>query len=267
MLWLIVLFIFLQPSIFSKKKALVNISDILVRALVFGVIMYFLKREGLEGFQVEAPMPSCGISDGILVTSSALSPQQHFARCTSLNAPIAEAGDPSLLKLISYKEGQNIQIRDSTGNIFIPEVINAYNWPGELGPYLPTQFGVDTILYPNCFIGFNSPYYEQDNAYSPGNPRRATYIRIVYNIKPGSQITLITTPTGGSGSTGGTGASGPASGPVISVTPTASNGAPGMSLGVSADVPTIQAFYMGLSQFLCSLSTAIGGTMCNARQY
>lgn len=69
MLWLVALFIVLQPGIFSKKNIPVKMEDILLRALIFGLIVYFL--QGLtEGFQTaegsqlsvstESPPPAQG---------------------------------------------------------------------------------------------------------------------------------------------------------------------------------------------------------------
>lgn len=59
MLWVVLLFILLQPSIFSKKKARVNAPDVIMRSIAFAVILYFLKLQGLEGFQ-SAPVPTTG---------------------------------------------------------------------------------------------------------------------------------------------------------------------------------------------------------------
>ena len=57
MLWLVALFIVLQPGIFSKKNIPVKMEDILLRALIFGLIVYFL--QGLtEGFQTAEVNPT-----------------------------------------------------------------------------------------------------------------------------------------------------------------------------------------------------------------
>jgi hypothetical protein len=51
MLWAVLLFILLQPSLFSKKKPRVNIPEVIMRSIAFAVVLYFLKLQGLEGFQ------------------------------------------------------------------------------------------------------------------------------------------------------------------------------------------------------------------------
>ena len=278
MIWLAVLFIVLQPGIFSRKKAPVNISDILVRAVVFGIALYFLTSQKLDGFQGGPPgpampqIPVCQAPNGIFVIYSGASNQASIG-CLPVNAPSKGVPDGRLQAIFAYRSGQQIQIKDPSGVMQYPMAITSADWVRSLGEssrnYYPTSMmGMDITTYPNIIYatdansaqGVVNSFTTMAKLNGDQQNKLRSFITI---IKPGSELTLMNAGgSGGGGSMGGTGSPGP----VVSVTNTTGNGSPGMTLGITADQSTINSLYSQVSRFLCTLSSAIGGSqICSTR--
>jgi hypothetical protein len=275
MIWLAVLFVVLQPGIFSRKKAPVNISDILVRAVVFGVAVYFLTRQKLDGFQGAPTMPQipvCQAPNGIFVIYSGASNQPSVG-CLPVNTASAPVPGGRLQAVLAYRSGQQIQIKDPNGAITYPMVITAAEWVRSLGEssrnYYPASLiGIDNTTYPNIIFGLDasgadgvvSSFTSMAKLNMDQQNKLRSFITI---IKPGSQLILVN--SGGSGgSTGGSGGSmggtGP-SGPLVT-----GNVGPGITIGITGDQSAINNFYSQISRLLCSLSSAIGGSqICATR--
>lgn len=95
MLWLVALFIILQPGIFSTKKTFVKVEDILLRALVFGIVMYFLGGPK-EGFQISnnVVVNPTASQQAALDANAAAEPQPYNVISTAPTGPPVSQGPP-----------------------------------------------------------------------------------------------------------------------------------------------------------------------------
>uniref|UniRef100_A0A6C0DBB5 Uncharacterized protein n=1 Tax=viral metagenome TaxID=1070528 RepID=A0A6C0DBB5_9ZZZZ len=127
MLWLVALFIVLQPGIFSKKNIPVKIVDILLRAVIFALIVYFL-QDVTEGFQEN---PTCNPPDGYVFISL---PGSSKTQCLKegVDLPITLPEGNSLIG-ISYNDSQRITI-NSGGRYYTAPLMTQSLWNTDAGP-------------------------------------------------------------------------------------------------------------------------------------
>jgi hypothetical protein len=128
MFWLVALFIILQPGIFSRKKTFVKVEDILLRALIFGIVMYFLGGSK-EGFQdSNPPDPTCDPPDGYIYTQSG---SDSGIKC--LKQSVDSSITNTSISIIFYNESQRITIQDQTDYYTAPLMTKAL-WNTDAGP-------------------------------------------------------------------------------------------------------------------------------------
>ena len=141
MLWLVALFIVLQPGIFSKKKTFVKVEDILLRALIFGIVMYFLGGSK-EGFQDSNP--TCNPPDGYMKTSipGANDNIQCLKQSVDISVKPTTGYGNTITTLLYYNDSQRITIQDQTAYYTAPLMTKA-QWNPEFMP-LQAAFPYET---------------------------------------------------------------------------------------------------------------------------
>jgi hypothetical protein len=164
MFWLVALFIILQPGIFSTKKTFVKVEDILLRALIFGIVMYFLGGSK-EGFQDSNT--TCNPPDGYMKTS--IPGANDNILCLKPNLDISvrpTIGDGNTITtLLYYNDSQRITIQDQTAYYTAPLMTKA-QWNPE---FMPLQ-----IAFP----------YETHNAILMGVSNKLDFIERILDRTP-----------------------------------------------------------------------------------
>ena len=135
MLWLIALFIILQPGIFSKKKTFVKVEDVLLRALIFGIVMYFLGGSK-EAFQNSNT--TCNSPDGYLVRMTEATGPGPSIECLKQNVdisvkPTTERVGP-VTSVLQYNDSQRVTIQDETG-YYTARLMTKAQWNPDAGPF------------------------------------------------------------------------------------------------------------------------------------
>jgi hypothetical protein len=132
MLWLVALFIILQPGIFSKKKTFVKVEDVLLRALIFGIVMYFLGGSK-EAFQDSNP--TCNSPDGYIRISIPGGSDNIVCLKQSVDIsvkPTTGYGN-TITTGLYYNNSQRITIQDGTAYYTAPLMTKA-QWNPDAGP-------------------------------------------------------------------------------------------------------------------------------------
>ena len=148
MLWLVALFIILQPGIFSTKKTFVKVEDILLRALIFGIVMYFLGGSK-EGFQDSNT--TCNPPDGYMKTSIPGANDNILCLKPSLGISIGPNidGNGIIKTLLYYNDSQRITIQDQTAYYTAPLMTKA-QWNPE---FMPLQIAFPYETHNAILIG------------------------------------------------------------------------------------------------------------------
>ena len=193
MLWLVALFIVLQPGIFSKKNIPVKIVDILLRAVIFALIVYFL-QDVTEGFQEN---PTCNPPDAYMFTlASGSTSEQCFKEGVDLPITLPPpANVNTYLIIISYNDSQRITI-NSGGRYYTAPLMTPSLWNKDAGT------GSEVFRYTThnaIFIGVQSKSYFIQDLFDRRNipeDKRSSVSSFlnsfVYEIPPtGTSLTLV----------------------------------------------------------------------------
>jgi hypothetical protein len=191
MLWLVALFIVLQPGIFSKKNIPVKIVDILLRAVIFALIVYFL-QDVTEGFQEN---PTCNPPDAYMFTLASGSTSEQCLK-EGVDLPITlppPANVNTYLIIISYNDSQRITI-NSGGRYYTAPLMTPSLWNTDAGS-LSEVFRYTT--HNAIFIGVQSKsYFIQDMLNRISNDKQSSVSSFlnsfIYEIPPtGTSLTLV----------------------------------------------------------------------------
>jgi len=130
MLWLVALFIILQPGIFSKKKTFVKVEDVLLRALIFGIVMYFLGGSK-EAFQNSNT--TCNPPDAYVFRSTGETGSSRECLKQNVELSITSPTRDSYV-MINYNDSQRITIQDQMGYYTAPLMTKA-QWNPDFMPF------------------------------------------------------------------------------------------------------------------------------------